>query len=287
MSIKSILVHITADEGGAERSSFALKLAKKFNAKVFGVYVEKPVPPLISSANVSLAASEAHSTFAAISYENQLKIVEQQKEKVREMLAEALPVGERLPWSVIRNQERETLFELARYHDLILVGEDFSIDDPLEIISNPTAKLAVESSCPVLVVPNDFDKKVALENPLVAWNGSRESSRAVRDAVPFLRRADSVTIMKGKGRKDFQVKMDDNEASLLRYLRLQDVDAHYVATDMEGDSFGELLSDRVEKNDHDFLVLGAYDHSRVKELIVGSTARSLIGNVSIPILLSH
>lgn len=287
MPIKSILIHLTIDDEVLARCRYAIKLAAEFQSKVYGVYVGRPTPPLMASANTSLAAADANATLASISYETQVEYLEEQKQDLQKILMEGLGVDACFPWVVIENQSRESFMEITRCQDLIIVGEDFSVDDPLEIISNPTTKLAVASSCPVLVLPKGFQESPAFESPLVAWNGSKEASRAVRDAIPFLQRADSVTIVQDSEQYESFTPLENDEPSLLQYLKLQEVDACFVESNVKSDAFGDVLSKRAQSEKHDLLVLGAYDHSRVREMLLGSTTRSLLGKVSIPILLSH
>jgi nucleotide-binding universal stress UspA family protein len=136
---------------------------------------------------------------------------------------------------------------------------------------------------PVLVVP--FASKVTKvgRQAMVAWNASREATRAAHDALPLLQRADQVIV--------YSINPSEKEpapgADMAAHLVEHGVNAlarHAVGRDT---SAGEALLAAAADHGSDLLVMGAYGHSRLRELVLGGATRHVLVNMTLPVLMSN
>jgi nucleotide-binding universal stress UspA family protein len=119
---------------------------------------------------------------------------------------------------------------------------------------------------------------------LVAWNASREATRAAHDALPFLHAAERVVLCAIGDPATADPGLEDAAAML---------DRHGVAVQVEqvpgpdsGTGVGEALLARAAEHGADLLVMGAYGHSRLREFVLGGTTRRVLREATLPVLFS-
>ncbi|MBT3765021.1 MAG: universal stress protein, partial [Rhodospirillales bacterium] len=137
---------------------------------------------------------------------------------------------------------------------------------------------------PVLVIPDlgigdSIGKKV-----LVAWDGSREAGRAVSDALDILARADEVHLFSAGDTKE---QADKKLKGLREYLSNHGIEAAEVLGVTGVKDPGEAMLDHVKHADLDMIVMGAYGHSRFREMILGGATRYVLEHTTVPIFMSH
>jgi nucleotide-binding universal stress UspA family protein len=137
-----------------------------------------------------------------------------------------------------------------------------------------------DSRRPVLLVPAGWQGALG-RRIAVAWKPSAQASRAVMAALPILRRAAAVVVLKGG--EDEETGTDDIEALLAQ----QGVDAATHRFDPAPSSVGEAMLREVHAHDADLLVMGAYSHSRIYELILGGATRFMLSHADLPLLMAH
>ena len=171
---------------------------------------------------------------------------------------------------------------IARTFDLSVVGqaERKSMRDDLMIEG-----ALFDSGRPILVVPYIQRTGLKLDRVMVCWDGSRNAARAINDAMPFLSRAkavDVVTIGTGKDRSG-EIKGVDIAQHLARHglnVELRAINAGDV------DVPNVILSDAADR-DADFIVMGGYGHSRLREFVLGGATRGILASMTVPTLMSH
>jgi nucleotide-binding universal stress UspA family protein len=137
------------------------------------------------------------------------------------------------------------------------------------------------------VIPFAGDFPVIGEHVLVAWNASREATRAVADALPLLSRARAVTVLAINPRHGIGGHGDVPAADIALHLARHGVRAeaaHTIATDIPD---AEALLSYAADIGADLIVAGGYGHSRARELVFGGVTRSLLKEMTVPVLLSH
>ena len=186
-------------------------------------------------------------------------------------------------WRLEEGSADEILPLHARYADLTITNQidPDSADAPRH--RGLPIQLVMDSGRPMLVIPYAGKFTTMGERILVAWNGSREATRAVHDAMPFLKRADKVSVLSINPRQQDHIAGFDISSQLARH----GVNAEAVRT-VSGDmSVGDLLLSEAADLSADMIVMGAYGHSRLREFILGGASQLILNSMTVPIFMSH
>ena len=142
------------------------------------------------------------------------------------------------------------------------------------------------SGKPTLILPNNpRSRPFELGTVAVAWDFSRAAARAISDAIPLLEKAKTVRVVTVLNEKHLDRKHSAEELS--KNLSRHGIDVVLDRIDAKGRPIGEVLETYVASHATDLLVMGAYGHSRLRELVLGGATRSLLSKPPLPILLSH
>jgi nucleotide-binding universal stress UspA family protein len=167
----------------------------------------------------------------------------------------------------------------ARVADLIVfgrAGDDIAFPD-----ANIIEEAIFQSARPVLIAPTGkLDRAPA--RVLVAWNGGREAARALIAALALLKEADAVKVV-SIGALAGDLEGPESAAAL---LRLHGVKANAERRTPVGPAEDDLLEAAREMN-AELIVMGAYSHSRWRELVLGGFTRKLLKQTEFALLLAH
>ena len=176
----------------------------------------------------------------------------------------------------------------ARYADLTIIGQyDNKLADP-DIIPDLPETLALRAGGPVLILPH-----IGVRGPLlgghamVGWNAGREASRAVNDALPLLQAAKQVTVLAVNPRPGARGHGEDPGADIALFLARHGVKVTASHTVAREDDPAEVLLSRMADLNIDLLVMGAYGHSRLRELVIGGVTKKILSSMTAPVLMSH
>jgi nucleotide-binding universal stress UspA family protein len=122
---------------------------------------------------------------------------------------------------------------------------------------------------------------------VVAWDASREAARAVSDALPILEKASSVTVVTVNPRERDYGHGDVPGADIAVYLARHGVKVDVQRIDARDIDVGNMLLSHVANDSADLLVMGAYGHSRLREVVLGGATRTILGEMTVPVLMSH
>jgi nucleotide-binding universal stress UspA family protein len=173
---------------------------------------------------------------------------------------------------------------LARCKDLIICPAGTKdIVDPVEFME----VALLESGRPILVVPRGFAEAQFGGSVAIAWNGSREATRAVFDAMPFLRAASRVILITCYDADHLRNDSNALNAQLTDTLNRHEIKAesilHYTTTkDVAHSLKTMLIEERVT-----LIVMGGYSRAPWREMLFGGVSHSILQDVSIPTLISH
>jgi len=174
----------------------------------------------------------------------------------------------------------------ARYSDLVVVSQtDLNERDGSEI-SNLPEYVMLNASRPVLTVPYAGKFENIGRNVLVAWDGTREATHAVTNALPVLKRANNVTIVLFNAAAQFGVHGEQPGADIALYLARHGVKINVIEEKTELDIGNALLSLAADQG-ADLLVMGGYGHSRFREMLLGGVTSTILNTMTIPVLMSH
>ncbi len=173
----------------------------------------------------------------------------------------------------------------ARYADLVVLPRPYGKGNGVEAEAVVEAAL-FNGMAPVLIVP---DKGMANTDPrriVLAWNQSREALVATRRAMPFLKRADSVSIVVIDPPAHGPERSDPG-GLLCQFLVRHGVHAEVTVLAKTMPRVSDILARHLRDIDADLLVMGAYGHSRLREAILGGATRDMLEAAEVPVFLAH
>lgn len=283
MPYKEVLVVLDPEPGSAERISVAAAIAERFEARLIGLYV---------AINLELPGRfeyfEIGAPLLRSAYRDMDAIIEADAEKAR-ALFEANASSRRITseWRKVCGNPAELAAGHGRYADLIVIGQ-LNPDDTLASINRPRPEeVVLLAGRPVLVVPYVGTFATVGQRIGIGWDAGREATRAINDAIPLLAAASSVTVMTVDQKIDGARHGQVPGADIALYLARHGVTATVDAMTSSGIGVGDTLLSRASDIGADLLVMGAYGHSRVRELLLGGATRTVLRTMTLPVLMSH
>ncbi len=191
-----------------------------------------------------------------------------------------LAEGFSVSWTEAGGREDEVLAQYGRLADLIIVSRP---SDEAEVGHTLMLNAALfESGRPALVVPPEGVEHVG-RNVVVSWNGSAQSSRAVSSALPVLRNAESVTIFTIESPQT----SGHSSTGMAEYMAYHGIKCSLKTLTGSGTSVGEALLKEADDIGADLIVMGAYTHSRMRQLILGGVTRCVLETSTVPLFMAH
>lgn len=266
MPFKDLLVVLDDEPQARQRLELAADLAERFDAHLTGLHVT--VGTETSRHDGQPRGEEdqrAHALF---------------DEVVRRRALSA-------EWRAARGFPVDVTAVHARYADLIILGQIDPGKEWAPVIHPRPEDIALAAGRPILVVPYVGTFAPVGSQVLVAWDASREATRAVNDAMPLLAAAASVTVMTVDPQQGREAHGDVPGADIAVHLARHGVRAR-VERAVSGEiDVGNTLLSRASDLSADLLVMGAYAHSRVRELVLGGATRTVLESMTLPVLMAH
>lgn len=183
-------------------------------------------------------------------------------------------------WIEETGREDEIVALRGRLVDMIVVNRPTD-ESPVAATMTLNAALG-ETGRGVLVVPpsgaSNFGKRVA-----ISWNGSAEAARAVAASMALIEDAEKVLILSIGGGDTFP----DAATQLNNYLAWHGVCAEIETSPVSDSQVGETVLKRCGEWNADLLVMGAYTHSRLRQLIMGGVTRHVLAEATLPVVMVH
>jgi nucleotide-binding universal stress UspA family protein len=275
--IKDIVVNLSVDPSRDVAGRYAISLANAFGAHLAAIAFsyEPIIPPTIlggvpasfideqrarsdKEANDAIARFDAAASRAGISFESRT-------------LSASLAGG------------ADLFGRIARRFDLSVVGQaEPDKLAPEELIAEGAL---FASGRPVLVVPYIQKTAFTLERAMVAWDGSRSAARAVADAMPLLGKAKAIEVVivaDDRGKSD-----EIPGADIAQHLARHDLKVDVKRIVAGGSDVASTLLSQAADTAADFIVMGAYGHSRLREFILGGVTHGILAAMTVPALMSH
>jgi len=279
MSYKSILVHLDTSTHAQSRLELAVALAHRFHAKLTGVF-SAYVPD--SPALFIMAGTASY--YAEHERQRQERCAELKRLFHDELIRREVD-GQ---WIAATGYPNEAMPPYARLADLVVAGQT-DLNDPESFIAEQFVEnLIMAAGRPVLLMPSSGSFADCGKHVLIAWDGSREATRALHDAIPFLSQAENVTVLTINADRDEptgqRVPGADIALTLARHgvkVEVREVIAERYAL------VGEVLLSQAADLGCDLVVMGAYAHTRLRELVMGGATRTLLRSMTVPVLFSH
>lgn len=274
---KDLLVEIDGSETSRKRIDYAIELTRRFDGHLTGLFLLHVFlpPPAIG-------------VYMTSEMENQILTGEQ--ERAEAALEDFRKIAEREQISFETRtakgvyNERARVFSLhGRYADLAIIGQQ----NPDEHVpSLDPGDVVLAAGAPVVIVPHIGAPSTAAENVMIAWNASRESTRAVRDAMPLLEKTTSVDVVCFRpGATSAHGEVPGADIGL--HLSRHGIEVDVQVLEGQGVDVGNALLSHAADRGSDLLVMGGYGHSRLRESVLGGATRTILQSMTVPVLMSH
>jgi nucleotide-binding universal stress UspA family protein len=271
--MRSILLHVSDDASMEARLQTALDIARRFDGHI--TCFQPVALDLVVSGDI-------YGTMIA----ELLPIVRENADTLRERIGARL-AREDVAWEW-RQEEgpvRPLLMRAEALADLVVLGER----DPTDRGKGPSSLadyMAVHGRSPLLVVPESSRSLDLAGSAVIGWNGSIEGARALRGAVPLLRRASSVAVI------NVTEQVDDPAAALPSLDAAEYLSRHEIRCEIVEIARGErtvagALADAAAARKAAYLVMGAYGHSRAVQTVFGGVTRDLFCTPPLPLFTAH
>lgn len=274
MSRVDMLVHLRSHEGESLAAAAALALARRVEAYVYGLYVA----PMGS---VAFSTPETV-VFQVHEADHLYEQARAQGGWWQAQLAQAGVAGE---WLVAQGEPVEAICHAARWCDLVVAKRPV-LNPDAPIGWGTVSRTVFGAGVPVVVVPETAHVGVLGECVTIAWNHSREATRAISGALPFLRKAARVVVLDGSEQEMPIGARHLPQLDLKAYLSRHGVAAEFEEFAVRAD-YGAAILERARALGADMIVMGAWGHSRIAELVLGGATRHLFQHSNLPLFVAH
>ncbi|WP_028222409.1 universal stress protein [Paraburkholderia oxyphila] len=270
MCYKTLLVHLDDSQRCVVRLALALELAERFDAHLVGLYL--PMPRARTAAADGAPGPD------------------ELREIAQTQFLDAGARAQRIvEWRAPQPGDSPSATLHARHADLLVLGQHDHEDPAVEPGGDFVTDLLMTAARPAIVVPYAGAFPEFAQNVLIAWDGSREAARAASDALPLLRRANSVSIEvvapRGGAKR---ARAEEQVVDASAWLDLHGVSASFhESAPVAGVETGTALLSHASDLHAGLIVAGAYAHSRIHERVLGGVTRTLLEAMTVPVLMSH
>ena len=280
MQLRELIVFLDEYANRDNLLQVATGLARRHGARLIGAYV--PSDSLLRRGSDAFARGAASQSAATeyVSHEDEAlsRAAAQFSEAIKQNGIDGV-------WHAISSYATASdIVVHARYADLSIVAQS---REPRVRLWGPEDILLAFGG-PTLIVPDGS----SISNPigdrvLVAWNATREARRAVADALPILAGAAQVTVLIVDPSRESTSARPEPGANITRYLAAHDISADVKCLASKGIDVGAIILREADAAGADMIVMGAYGHSRIVELVLGGATRTVLRDARIPVLMSH
>lgn len=271
--MKSILLHIANDRAMPARLQAALDLARA------------------SGGHITCLQAISYEVFAPGDFYGSamaaaMPIIKEAAEKLRaELEADLAREDVSWDWRLVYGAAENRLLEQAALHDIVLVGPHEAGEDSRGP-SGMVGELVLNAPVPVLVVPGDSKGLDVAAPVLVGWNGSSEACMALRLAVPLLKMASKVYLATVEEKRG-QDRFDFPPLEGAQYLSRHGIEAEIVEIPRGEARISDTLFSAAQMRGCAMVVMGAYGHSRLAQMLFGGVTRHSLTDPQLPMFLAH
>lgn len=283
IDLKTITVFLDATSSGLKRAAHTAALAQRCGAHVVGVHVTFAgvnLPPSMSYARGREAARQV------IGYEHQLDAAAEAAAAIVGAKFRAVCATYGVPCEfrqIDRGSSAEDAVINSLHSDLVVVGHPEPHGLPEQMSPE---RILLASGVPLLVVPNAWKGETIGNRILVGWNATREARRAISDSLNFLVAAKSVTVLVIDPTSRRQ-HGDEPGADIAMQLARHGAHVDVEQVSSSGIPVAQVILDYALKRASDLLVIGAYSHARLTEILLGGVTRTLLAQMPVPVLISR
>ena len=287
MPIRRLLLPLTGTAAGEAALTTALLVARLWDAHLTTLHVRVDSRDVAPLAGEGLSGAMIEEMMSATEKESSDRSNAVRTMFDRFVVQHGVTVAEPHPgagatanFASITGREEDLVAQLARLTDLTVVphpeaGDDVSSSDALHAV-------LFDSGRPVLIAPQVPLPTIGTRI-CVAWNGTAESAAAVQAAIPWMQKAKAVQILTAE---EYQ-RRGPGPVELAGYLALHGIQVEAALFRPIEKDVGRGLLDATRTFGADLLAMGAYSHSRLRQLILGGVTRHVLENATLPVLMNR
>jgi nucleotide-binding universal stress UspA family protein len=276
--IKDVMVRLDGTSGDDVRLAAVNQIAETFESHITGLFFNV-VPTLIPDGLDSAGTPQATKLLDTAKQAGD--VIEAQ---VFERLTRLQHPADLRRFEVVGVEDiSDTALPLARAADtFVALRPNGKSNEPEGLVES----LLYGAGRHLFLVPDDLKAITPFDNVVVAWNGSRESARALAESLPYLHQAKKVAVVVVVGPQPTEADaLRGNDA--VQHLRHHGINAVKYRVTGEEDETAEVLMEECRRLDANLLVMGSYGHSRLHELLPGSTTSRVLRRSPVPLLIAH
>jgi nucleotide-binding universal stress UspA family protein len=274
---KTLLVPVDERQRSTRSIELAGQLAREFDSHVIGVHVRpSQYIPVVGHLEGSRKLAE----------DLREKLVNEPTQRAKAQFDAGVRAAgiAKAEWRTADGDRADELAVHARYADLVIINQT----DPDDVNATHFASAVLMSlGRPALLLPYAGEFRSVGNDVLVAWSATREAARAVTDALPLLRRARRVVVTAVDAQPSPGGHGESPGADIAVYLARHGVSAEVAPAASGGADPGTVILSRAHDQGADLIVMGAYGHSRVRQIMLGGATRTVLQSMTLPVLMSH
>lgn len=274
---KTLLVPVDGRARSARSVDVACRLAGAFDAHVVGLFVEP---------SIRMPAMAFGEAFVAEIGDLALRAAQELAANAKTNFEQAVAATgvNKVEFRSAGGDRAAAVALHARYADLVVINQTDANEPGASHFAD---SVLMSLNRPALLVPHAGNIKSLGDNVLVCWNASAESARAVTDALPFLKRASKVTVMAVEGKPTANGHGERPGADIALFLSRHGVRAEVMPTPSGGIDIGNVILSRAFDQGADLVVMGAYSHPRLRQMVLGGATRTILESMTVPVLMSR
>jgi nucleotide-binding universal stress UspA family protein len=275
---RDILVHMKSYELWSPHIDFALAMAARSSAFLTGLLTNQNIALLKL---ISVGPGGGAALIGGLQEQ-----ADQRAEALRTRFEQALKTHNiQGAFEAAEGRADELIAMLGRFHDLIIVEQTAPGHDEINLTS--TEEAAVQSGRPTLIVPHRGKFQPPFKRLLVAWNGSREATRALHGALPLIEAAESVVLLEGHPREVSASITKAPSTDIASYLKRHARAVESAGKDLRDAGAASAIPAVAEAKDCDLIVMGAYGRAGISRLLFGGATAKVFADMRLPVLAAH
>lgn len=280
MTYKTITAVLSTADDAEKVTQHALALAERHGAHVIGVHAETPIVVTIA------APMEFPDPNAIMEQQAQAQAVSRSIEKTFRTLAERSGVSHE--WRLFTGSagySASGIIDSARGSDIVVAVQlDPAGDGPSRA---DIEDLLYESGRPLCLISDAVAGPEAPGRVLIAWNGTRESARAVFDALPLLQEAREIEVFTVDGHDDATQHAAFSGTEIASTLTRHGLNVTVNSASSNGDTVAHVINRRVSATGANLLVMGAFSHSWLRHRLFGGVTSAMLKDLRVPAIMSR
>jgi nucleotide-binding universal stress UspA family protein len=275
--IKDIVVNLSVGQRASFTGDYAVSIAAAFDAHVAGIaFVCDPIVPVSGAGYIPADVIERQEQDNAAAAKAAL-------ERFAKSADNAGVSNAPLTLSASFAGAADQFARIARRFDLSIIGQAEPETSAIEEVIIEAALF--DSGRPLIAVPYIQKAPLKLDNVMLCWDGSRAAARAIGDAMPLLEKAGRVEVVIVANERGKQDEIEG--ADMGEHLARHGLNVEVKRTVLGDIDVADVLLSHAADAGTDFIVMGGYGHSRLREFVLGGVTRSILRSMTAPVLLSH